>query len=89
LHSAIKVRGRVYSELVTMLTTQHVPEDPTLIVPASTNGDIASRVGTGRPYVNRTLSWLVKQEVIEQHDGGLKVLDVDKLKLLQLETESE
>ena len=69
-----------------MLTKQHVPEDPTLIVLAPTNGDIASRVGAGRPYVNRMLSWLVKQEVIEQHDGGLKVLDVDKLKLLQLET---
>jgi CRP/FNR family transcriptional regulator, cyclic AMP receptor protein len=89
LHAAVKVRGRVYSELMTMLTTQHASDDPTLIVPAPTDADIASRVGAGRPYVNRTLRWLVKQGVIERRDGGLKVLDADKLKLLQFEAESE
>ena len=89
LYAVTKVRGRVYAILLDMHATKTAEHDSDLIVPLPTDDDIASRVGTGRSYVNRVISQLGSKKIVEKRSDGWKILDLPALELLSQEAQAD
>lgn len=71
--------SRIYAELLNTARLHPVAENEALIEPAPVHADIASRVGTTRETVARTLSALSKRGIVKREGRALRVLDIDEL----------
>ncbi len=77
--SALAVRNRVQSELLRLARSGVARDNSSVISPAPTHADIASRVSTHREAVTRELNALARAGLVGRRSGALVVLDVARL----------
>lgn len=77
--SALAVRNRVQSELLRLARHGLERDNTSVISPAPTHADIASRVSTHREAVTRELNDLARAGLVARQSGALVVLDVARL----------
>jgi CRP-like cAMP-binding protein len=85
--STLAVRNRIHAELLRLGRDHMTTENSALIVPSPTHAEIANRISTHREAVSRELSDLARSGIVERHDGGLLVPDIDRLAQLLKELE--
>jgi len=74
--------GRIYAELLRTALDHANGGNTAVIKPAPVHSDIASRVGTTRETVARTLSELSKRGILRREGKALHVLDIEQLEEL-------
>lgn len=74
--------GRIYAELLRTALAHAGGGHRAVIKPAPVHSDIASRVGTTRETVARTLSELSKRGIVRREGKALHVLDIEQLEEL-------
>ena len=79
---AAPVPTRVCAELLRMARQAMISENTSRLVPAPKHGDIASRVGTHREAVSRTMGELREHKIVRRGQGELLVTDVAGLEAL-------
>jgi len=75
--SALHVQARLHCELLRLART-HGGAD-TLVHPAPTHAELASRIGTHREAVTRELSALARQKIVRISRRRLEFLDIGRL----------
>jgi len=78
--STLKAVQRVYVEV--MRLAQSTGGDPTIISPIPTQRELARRASTSRETVVRVLSQLVKGGILERKGRTVRILDMDRLRIL-------
>ena len=82
--STLAVRSRIHAELLRLGRDHMTTENSALIAPAPTHAEIANRISTHREAVSRELSDLARSRIVEKREGGLFILDIERLaQLLQ------
>ena len=82
--STLAVRSRIHAELLRLGRDHKASENSAMIVPAPTHAEIANRISTHREAVSRELSDLARSRIVEKREGGLFILDIERLaQLLQ------
>lgn len=83
--STLDVERRIAMEILRLARQAGVAENASRIQPMPRHKEFASRVGTSREQVTRTLSSLVRRRLISREGRALSVRDVDGLERM-LET---
>ena len=78
--STMAVRQRLWVEVLRLAEAAAKGKGQTLISPAPTHAEIASRISTHREAVTREFAWLEAQGLIQKQGRALKVPSLDKLR---------
>jgi CRP/FNR family cyclic AMP-dependent transcriptional regulator len=78
--STLAVKNRIHAELLRLAREASGRNNgTTLISPAPTHAEIASRISTHREAVTRELNELVRTGLVERCSGGLIIRDIERL----------
>ena len=77
--STLAVANRVQAELLRLAERSPSQANQSLLAPAPTHAEIASRISTHREAVTRELNRLARIGIIERKSGTLIVRDLDRL----------
>lgn len=77
--STLAVRNRIHAELLRLAQDPAHGDGTTIISPAPTHAEIASRISTHREAVTRELTRMTKMGLIERQSNRLHIRDPDKL----------
>lgn len=77
--STLKVKHRIYAELLRLSVGKLRPDNRAVISPPPPHAELASRVSTHREAVTRELNELVREGILEKRTGALEIRDVSRL----------
>ena len=77
--NSLSVRGRIASELKRLARPIGKTPDTFIIRPTPVFSELAQRLGSSRETVSRTVSSLVKKNIVERRTGALVIPDLELL----------
>jgi CRP-like cAMP-binding protein len=77
--SVLAVKNRIHAELLRLAHRRGIDGNKSVIAPAPTHSEIASRLSTHREAVTRELNALARDGLIERGSGKLVITDVARL----------
>jgi CRP/FNR family cyclic AMP-dependent transcriptional regulator len=80
--STLGVANRFHAELLRLARSHGVINNKSLIKPAPTHAEFASRVSTQREAITKEIGRLVRHDILERTRGGLNIPDVVRLETM-------
>jgi CRP/FNR family transcriptional regulator, cyclic AMP receptor protein len=87
--STLKVKHRIYAELLRLSAERSRSDNTAVISPPPAHAELASRISTHREAVTRELNELVRAGLLEKRRGALEIRDVRRLFAMLEEASTE
>jgi CRP-like cAMP-binding protein len=87
--STLKVKHRIYAELLRLSAERPRADNTAVISPPPAHAELASRISTHREAVTRELNDLVRAGLLEKRRGALEIRDVRRLLSMLEEASAE